>query len=111
MTVRRAVWVGTVVVNGPVLALCVGPLGAFAFAVDRGWVSRDWNAAGLPVFLASVGLAWLWWSVSVPRWRTWALARVDEPDALREAAVDVGLTWPAGHPLERTELRRPDDHP
>jgi hypothetical protein len=40
MSVNRAITVGLLVVNGPVLAFLVGPLAAFAFLVDRGVISR-----------------------------------------------------------------------
>lgn len=50
-------------------------------------------------------IAWLWWSVMVPRWRLWAYERVDDIAELKRAAVAVGLIWPDGWILERTEIK------
>jgi hypothetical protein len=105
VSVSRAIRVGLLRVNGPVFVLLVGPLGIFALAVKQGVVSRHWNWVGLPVFLCSFVLAWLWWSYAVPRWRLWAYERVSDIAALKERAVAVGLTWPDGHAFGRTELK------
>ena len=60
---------------------------------------------GTNVF-AAVGfvLAWLWWSLAVPRWRRWALARVADPAELERLAVATGLQWKRDSFFSRTEL-------
>ncbi len=60
-------------------------------------------AVGL--FVAGFVLPWLVWSYLVPRWRLWAYARVDDIEALKEAAAEFSLIWPEGHIFERTEFR------
>jgi hypothetical protein len=105
LSVKQAIRRGLLVVNGPVLVLLLGPLAVFAYLVDRRVVSRDFNWVGLLVFVAGFVLAWLWWSLSVARWRVWAYERVDDIHALKEQAVAVGLTWPDGHVFERTEFK------
>src|SRR5881394_2390721 len=105
VSVRRAIWVGLAVVNGPVLSLLCAPLAVFSALVSRGAVDRECNWVGLPVLIASFLLAWLWWSVSVPRWRLWAYQRVQEIAQLKQRAVAVGLTWPDDHPFAKTELK------
>lgn len=57
-------------------------------------------------FILGFGAGWLWWSYSVPRWRRWALAQpgVKATD-LQAAAEEAMLVWPAGHFLEKTELK------
>ena len=49
-------------------------------------------------------LAWLWWSLAVPRWRRWALGRGVDPDELQNLAQKVGLVWRRGSFFEKTEL-------
>lgn len=105
MSVSKAIWFGLLVVNGPVMLLLVGPLFAFSYFVDHGIVSSAYNWVGLLVFLGGFVAAWLWWSVSVPKWRLWAYQRVNEIAALKERAVEVGLTWPDNHVFGRTEIK------
>jgi hypothetical protein len=73
------------------------------------WLNRQSGFIAGPLliclFLLGISLAWLWWSVMVPRWRIWAWSRVADTDDLRERAVRTGLIWPEGHVLERTEFR------
>jgi hypothetical protein len=93
MTAKRALLIGHGVVSVPVVILIlvgIAPFIEVASFTGRGLVT-----------------AWLWWSVVVPRWRLWAIARVsDVPRAeLYRRAVATGLLWRGGHLLERTELR------
>lgn len=104
-SVSKAIWLGLLVVNGPVLLLLVAPLFAFSYLIDHGIVSRSYNWVGLLAFLGGFLLAWLWWSVSVPKWRLWAFQRVTDIAALKERAVGVGLTWPDNHVFGRTEIK------
>jgi hypothetical protein len=62
-----------------------------------------WMVAGPP------GVAWLWWSYTVPRWRHWALKQGVDADALQRRAVAQNLVWPRGHFFERTEFRDKGD--
>lgn len=64
-------------------------------------------AAGM-VFLVSWPLAWLAWSLLVPRWRVWAYERVENLDELKMQGIAAGLIWREGHLLERTEIRTRD---
>ena len=108
MSPSRAILIGQCFVNGPVFALLFGPSlivwqlsGAPAvISVVVGWRL-------LASFGISFALAWLWWSISVPRWRVWAYARVEDVAALKQLAVEARLTWPDGSIFERTELKSP----
>ncbi len=94
----RAVAYGLLVVNGPVLALMLGGI----------WLGARLSA-GAPSgtglgFVVGFVLAWLWWSLSVPRWRTWALARGADPERLQELGQRAGVVWRRGSFFEKTEL-------
>jgi hypothetical protein len=57
MSVRIAVWVGVLLVNGPVIPLMVGPLCIGQWLLSAGPVAT-------PVLLIlRFALAWSWWSV------------------------------------------------
>lgn len=107
MTVSRAIKLGLLWINGPVLVLLLGPPLVFTGLARHGVVARVHLWLGAPVFLAGFALAWLWWSLSVPRWRLWAYQRVFDIPALKAEAVRVGLTWPDDSPFAGTEIKSP----
>jgi hypothetical protein len=94
LSTGRAIFVGHVVVSGPVLAImiAVGVLGRVLT-----------GSFGLGLVIGVIP-AWLWWSLSVPRWRAWALARGADPAELQRIGVMTGLVWPKGWIFEKTEL-------
>jgi len=92
--------VGTVAINGMVIPLFVGPLASLQYVLDV----RD------PVFsaislVAGFVIAWLWWSVGVSIWRSWALRTGMTSDEVQWRGEDATLLWPKGHFFERTEFR------
>jgi hypothetical protein len=105
ISVSRAIWTGLFAVNGPVMLLLVGPLYFFGRLVERGAISRSYNWVAVVIFALGFALAWLWWSLAVPRWRVWAYERVQDIPLLKERAVAVGLTWPDGHRFGKTEIK------
>lgn len=62
---------------------------------------------GLGIVIGAL-IAWFWWSLAIPRWRAWALARGADSVGLLRFGVMTGLVWPKGSLLERTE-RPPRD--
>ncbi len=102
---RMAIAVGLLFVNIPVLIIMLGPLWVFAAAIENGHIDRSYNWVGLVVFLSGFVLAWLWWSLTMPRWRVWAYERVEDISALNQSAVEVGLTWPDDHFFGKTEIK------
>jgi hypothetical protein len=98
---RKAIRIGVVWVNLPILPIMLGPLALaqYMFAARSGWVLGGTLVFG---FVA----AWIWWSVNISLWRRWAQRRGVDPTQLQEQAVEASLVWPRGHLFERTELDR-----
>ena len=105
ISVTRAIVAGTLVVNGPVMALILSPLLLVDRAVAFHIITPDQKWMVVPAFLVGIALAWGWWSVTIARWRIWAYERVEDIPALKEAAVTAGLTWPEGSVFARTEIK------
>jgi hypothetical protein len=112
LSVWKAIGAGLLWINLPVLVIiCGAPIVPALVLV----MYRPDDAAALDpdsvVWLVVSGLAagfviaWLWWSVMVPRWRLWAYERVDDIAKLKRVAVAVGLIWPDGWIFERTEIK------
>lgn len=111
-SIARAIWVGTLWVNGTAAAGFAAPLAAVALLGELGVLAGLPGQADLAIviglFAASFGLAWTGWSFQITRWRLWAYRRVEDVGALKAAAVDAKLIWPDGHIFERTEPRSRD---
>lgn len=105
ISVGRAILVGLLAVNAPVFSLMIGPIWLFAQLVEHGAISRAYSWMSPFVFAGGFAVAWLWWSLSVPRWRVWSYERVTDVAALKTRAIEVGLTWPDGHVFARTEIK------
>ena len=105
MTPSKAVRLGILWVNGPVLLFLLGPSIIFSILASRRIIAHSHLWLGAPVFLSAFAMAWLWWSLSVPRWRLWAYERVSDISTLKAEAVRVGLTWPDDSPFARTEIK------
>ena len=110
---KRLILIGTLWVNGPVTVILLGGFGAMVALLRLAYPT------GLPAVDAIVGfavpfiLAWLWWSVNVPKWRIWALERTTNWPALKIQAVGAGLIWDettaVGRTFTRTEIRSAKD--
>jgi amino acid transporter len=96
---RKAVRMGLVWVNLPLLPIMLGPmaLARYVFAARNNWV------LGASLVFGFVA-AWGWWSVNVSLWRRWAVRRGVDAAELQQRATEASLVWPRGHFLERTEL-------
>lgn len=100
MTAACAVRRGTLYVNVPVFLILFGGIALALVAMAFSLV------AGCVVFVLGFSGAWLWWSYSIPQWRSWALRRGADPVELHARAVQAQLEWPKGSFFERTEIRR-----
>jgi hypothetical protein len=96
LPIWKAIAIGQLVVNLP-------SVGIMFAALFLGSVVALWQPLSL---LAGALAAWVWWSVTVSRWRDWALDRGIDPVRLQKFAFRTGLTWPKGSLFERTEFHR-----
>jgi hypothetical protein len=97
LTPKRAVLVGHLVISLPVVIIMgLVPL--------LGYILRGQNGAMIGAVLGFV-VAWLWWSVFVPRWREWARSRGADEKRTQFLAERSLLVWPKGSILEKTEIR------
>ena len=106
LTPAQAAARGHFLVNGCVMLAMFGlPALSDGAVLALGFDSERAMAAAGAAFVVSWPLAWLTWSLLVPRWRVWAYERVEDLDQLKMNAVSVNLIWPEGHFFERTEIR------
>jgi hypothetical protein len=92
--VSRAILVGHLVVTGPVFVIVFA--GFFA--------ASSVNVAGDIGVFVGAAVAWLYWSLAIPRWRAWALGKGADPRQLQRVGVATGLLWPKGWIFGKTEL-------
>jgi hypothetical protein len=95
ITIWKAIVIGQVVVNLP-------SVGVMFAAFFLGSIVAPWPLS----LLAGALAAWVWWSITVSRWRDWALDRGIDPERFQKFAFRTGLTWAKGSLFERPELRR-----
>jgi hypothetical protein len=103
LSARTAVWVGIVVVNGPILPIMLAPLLISQYAFGRP-VTVLMGLIGIGSLLLGFVLAWSWWSVSVTLWRRWATGRGVDPDELQWRGENASMLWPRRHIFTKTEL-------
>lgn len=96
--VGRAVLIGELVVNVPALGLMlltIFLLGPFIQGWLEGGMTNGLKFSTLAIVMVlAVGVGWMWWAITMPRWRVWALERVAEPRLLYGAAISAQLMWP-----------------
>jgi hypothetical protein len=105
ISVPLAIAIGTIVVNVPVFSLLMGPFFLVFYLVNNHYLPESQVWIALPSFLVGLSLAWLWWSLLVPKWRLWAYERVSDIPLLKDLAVTFGITWPDDHFFGRTEIK------
>ncbi|QGZ93290.1 hypothetical protein [Terricaulis silvestris] len=114
---ERVVTLGGLFVNLPGMIILFGGWWLEFYFVERYEVQINLG----PVLNVSVAvialamplvLAWLWWSVTVPRWKIWALARCRDWPTLERVAIRDRLIWDErdwfGRAMARTEIWTPN---
>ncbi|GEM_PF-1002038 len=113
VSVGSGLWRGHLQVNLPVVLLMAAGgtiiLGGGAIVAQSDEFHLGMPGTVLAVVasmaLSPIGLPWIWWSVSVPKWRIWALRHVDNWPEMEARAVKTGLIWPRGWIFEKTEIK------
>jgi hypothetical protein len=110
MCVGIAVLIGHLWVSVPVPAIIKVVTGmGFTMGLVAQSMLPEFGRYLLWVVLGSLtvgsAVAWIWWSLMVPRWRKWALQLGAPPDKLQKWAVLTGLVWPKGWIFEKTEVK------
>lgn len=102
VTVDQAIAKGHRMVNYPVFIIMFGTIG-LCFYLGTQKILPFWI---VPVgFGLGFGLAWLWWSVMITKWRLWAFENVRNVHELKKRAVQEKLIWADNSIFEKTEIR------
>jgi hypothetical protein len=111
LSIGRATLIGGLVVNLPAIGLFAGLIVPVASALQQATgYDGIGHAPALPSIVAvAVGFvaSWMWWAIAAPRWLLWAMKRVVDPIALRNAVVG-SIIWPNnrwGRALNNTQWR------
>jgi hypothetical protein len=106
VTVDEAIAKGHRMVNYPVFIIMFGTIGlTIYFGAQK--IIPTW---GFPVgFVLAFGLAWLWWSIMITKWRLWAFDNVRNVQELKKRAVQEKLIWADNSIFEKTEIRSVTD--
>jgi hypothetical protein len=89
----------------PSMVLLFLPLSAFvgvSVVLGEARISPWLGAAGV---IGPLAASWLWWSVTLPKWRVWAIDHVDDLGELLVEAIGNQLMWPPGNFFERSEIQ------
>jgi hypothetical protein len=114
VSANKLTLIGMLWVNVPVIAIFALGAAGFIWLFPVSAHSPPNAAVGAapvvgPIWLlGTFVLAWLWWSVTVVKWRLWALARTDNWQRLEAKAIEDGLIWNqntlCGRLFGRTEI-------
>jgi hypothetical protein len=55
--------------------------------------------------ILSIALAWLYWSLTITKWRIWSLENVRNIHDLKQKAIQYKLIWSDGSIFEKTEFK------
>ena len=100
LSVEQAIGRGYLFVNLPVF-LCIALPLLISFVLPEKWDANSFIGFAI---IPSILLGWVWWSWALPRWRLWAVKRVDDIELLFNKAIQAQLMWPAGHFFQKTEI-------
>jgi hypothetical protein len=106
VTVDEAISKGQRMVNYPVMIIMFGTIGLTLYlGIQK--IIPTW---GFPVgFVLAFGLAWLWWSFMITKWRLWAFDNVRNVHELKKRAIQEKLIWADNSIFEKTEIQNASD--
>jgi F0F1-type ATP synthase assembly protein I len=102
ITVNKAINRGQLLVNIPVFIIMMGLTGGLMYLATSKIIPSYFAPGGI---LIGPGVAWIYWSFAITKWRIWALSNVEDHFELKMDAVAGGLIWEDGSFFERTEIR------
>ena len=106
ISVNRAIKRGHLVINAPVILIMFGfPAAAMYLFSEK--LIPNWSVA--ISFFLGFGIAWIYWSYSVTKWRLWAFENVRNVHELKKRAVQSGLIWSDTKWFNKTEFRTKKD--
>ena len=100
LSIEQAIRRGLLFVNIPVFLIIALPV-IISIIIPESW---NINAIVGIAIIPSIILAWVWWSWALPKWRLWAVKKVDDIELLFDKAIEAQLMWPVGHFFQKTEL-------
>jgi hypothetical protein len=106
ITVSEAITKGHLIINVPVMIIMFGVPGIAMYLFIKKIVP-NWTI-GIGFFLG-FGLAWLYWSFAITKWRLWAFENVRNVHELKKRAIQSGLIWAESKWYNKTELRSEKD--
>ena len=106
VTVDEAISKGHRMVNYPVMVIMFGTIGLTLYLGVQKLIPTWGFAVG---FGLAFGLAWLWWSIMITKWRLWAFDNVRNVHELKKRAVQEKLIWSDNSIFEKTEIRTATD--
>ena len=106
ITVDKALYKGHKMVTYPVMLIMFGVMGlTFLFGFQKRPPVWIW-----PVGLSSSFiLSWLFWSVSIPKWKVWAFDNVRNVHELEKRAIQEKLIWNSNSIFNKTEIWNKED--
>jgi hypothetical protein len=108
VTVDEAISKGLRMVNYPAFIILIGTIELTAYLSIQKIIPTWGLAVG---FILAIGLAWLWWSIMITKWRIWAFDNVRNVHELKKRAIQEKLIWPdnSNSIFEKTEIRSAAD--
>ena len=97
--VDKAITRGQLVINLPVIIILITTIGVFLSFQRKLGYPEYFTLLGL---LSGFILSWLYWSLSVARWKVWAYSNVNDLELLKNEAVKANIIWPEGNFFNRT---------
>ena len=107
ISVDEAISKGHRMVNYPAMVIMFGTIGITVYLGFEKLIPAWFFIVG---FLIAFGLAWLWWSFMITKWRVWAFENVRNVHELKRRAIQEKLIWTDKSIFEKTEIRTAIDN-
>ena len=106
ISVDKAINRGHLMINVPVMLIMFGIPGITMYLFSEKLIP-NWSL--VISFFLGFGIAWVYWSFSVTRWRLWAFENVRNVHELKKRAIESGLIWSDTKWFNKTEFKSEKD--